>query len=181
MDSPCRCLPANLAFIAWIIACPLSASEAWTLPLFSADPAQVYDEAQKFKAPPDSDIYLIELNINVHIDGQGRLSRTRRGVWRALTEAGAKQLATWTEAWPAWREQKPALQFRVITSDKKAHGLDPSTITVSGLPGANELFSDVQVLQAPLPAIAANSVVEFEVVTGDRQVVIPGQRFDRIV
>lgn len=180
MNSRCRCWPPILAFFAWIITSPLYASDVWTLPLFSADPSQVYDDAQKFRAPPDSDLYLIELNINVHIDDRGRVSRTRRGVWRVLTDAGAKQLATWTEPWPAWREQKPALQLRVITSDKKAHALDPATITVAGLPGVNELYSDVQVMQAPLPAIAANSVVEFEVITGDREVVIPGQRFDRL-
>lgn len=171
---------ANFAVIALILASPAVASEVWTLPLFSTGPGEVYDEAQKFKAPSDADLYLIELNIAVRIDDQGRVSRTRRGVWRVLTEVGAKQLANWTEPWPAWREQQPVLRLRVITSDKQAHGLDPSTVTVAGLPGASEVYSDVQMLQAPLPAIGANSVVEFEVVSGDRESVIPGQRFDRI-
>jgi predicted Zn-dependent protease len=184
MDSRHRYFPAdflaNLAVIALIVGSPARASEVWTLPLFSTDPSQVYNEAQKFKAPPDADLYLIELNISVHVDDDGRVSRTRRGVWRVLTEVGAKQLANWIEPWPAWREQKPVFQVRVITSDKQAHRLDPATATVAGLPGVNKLYSDVQVLQAPLPAIGANSVVEFEVVSGDREIVMPGQRFDHI-
>ena len=180
MESHRSWLLANLALIASILASPVLASDAWTLPLFSTGPAEVYDEAQKFKAPSDAELYLIDLNITVHIDDQGRVSRTRRGVWRVLTDVGAKQLANWFEPWPTWREQKPVLQLRVITSDKQAHRLDPTTVTVAGLPGANEVYSDVQVLQAPLPAIGANSVVEFEVVSGDREIVIPGQRFDRV-
>ena len=100
MESHRSWLLANLALIASILASPVLASDAWTLPLFSTGPAEVYDEAQKFKAPSDAELYLIDLNITVHIDDQGRVSRTRRGVWRVLTDVGAKQLANWFEPWP---------------------------------------------------------------------------------
>ena len=172
--------PFYLAGIALITASAVQASDVWTLPLFSPDPARVYDEALKFKAPPDADVYAIDLNMQIRLDAEGKAVRTRRGVWRVLTDAGAKKLANWTESWPAWREKKPTLQLRIITSDKKAHLLDPATVTVAGLPGSNDVYSDIQVLQAPLPAISANSVMEFEVVSGDRESVIPGQRFDRL-
>jgi tetratricopeptide (TPR) repeat protein len=166
-------------FLILGLALPVSAASVWTLPAFTSDAAAVYDEAQKFQAPPRSDLYLIDLNVAIEVDGQGRAKSTRRSIFRVLDENGVKQLANLSEPWFAWRQDKPHIQVRVITPDKQAHMLDPATLTEANMPGVNDMYADVKLLQAPLPSIASNSVVEIEIQESDREPVFPGGRFGR--
>ena len=160
-------------------AVPAFSADSWTLPLFTTSPADVYDAAQKFAAPSDADIFLVDAEVTFSIDDAGRLSEKRRAVYRILTDPGAKQFGKFTEAWMAWRQSKPVLRARVITPDKLPHELDPATVTEAGLPGVNEMYGDVKILQAPLPAIGSGCVIEVQVETLDRESVMSGARFER--
>ena len=157
---------------------PSFCAESWTLPLFTPDPATVYDAAQKFAPPRNTDVYYVEYQATVSIDSAGHLTNRRRVVARVLTDAGVKQVPNLTEAWMSWRQNKPVMRARVITADKQAHVLDPATIIESGMPGVNDMYGDVKLLQAPLPAVATGAVIEYEVETVDRESVMPGARFE---
>ncbi len=167
-----------LSFAAGAIQVGLAA-EAWTLPFFTSDPNQVLEEAQHFQPPGESDLYLIDLKVSIVVDAQGRASTTRRSLFRVMNEIGVKQLANISEPWLSWRQQKPSVRVRVITVDGQAHALDPATITEANVPGTNDVYADVKLIQARLPAVAAKSVVELEIQEGDREPVIPGERYDR--
>ncbi len=167
-------------FLPFVIqAVPLAGAEVWTMPVFSADASAVYDAAQALKPPANADVFVIDLRVEVKVDETGRATRTRTAVLRVVSEAGARALSQIAEPWLAWRQNRPAIEARVITPDKQAHKLDPSTITEAGLPGANEIFTDLKLVQAPLPAVASGSVVETRIETSDREALIPGERFDR--
>ncbi len=69
----------------------------------------------------------------------------------------------------------------MITKDGNAHLLDPSTITEAGIPTqVTDLYSDVKILSAPLPAIAPGAVVEAEIESTDRETVNPGGKLEQL-
>jgi hypothetical protein len=72
------------------------------------------------------------------------------------------------------------VQARVITKDGVAHLLDPRTVTEAGVPTqVTDLYSDVKILTAPLPAVAPGAVVEVEIESHDREAVNPGGRLEQ--
>jgi hypothetical protein len=164
-----------LAILLYSQLATIYAADTWALPLFSTAPGQVFDTAHAFPPPPGADLYLVDLRVDIRIDEAGRITETRSGVYHVLTEAGVQSLAKVSEPWRVWRQNKPEIQYRIITPDKQAHVLDPATITEAGLPGANEMYMDLKVLQAPLPAIVPGSVVEFSKTLSDREVVMPAE------
>jgi len=111
----------------------------------------------------------------------GREQFTQRTVYLLLNETGVRKLDKISQAWPAWRAAKPTIRARVITKDGASHLLDPNTITEAGVPTqVTDLYSDVKVLTAPLPAVAPGAVVEAEIDYEDRETVNPGGRLDRM-
>jgi hypothetical protein len=87
-----------------LIAIPGLAADGWKLPLFSTDAALVYDATQKFAAPPDAALYIVDLKVVFRVDEAGKMSVTKQVVFRIPTEAGAKMLTQYSEMWLAWRQ-----------------------------------------------------------------------------
>jgi len=99
------------------------------------------------------------------IDAKGRITTTLRKVYRVLTTDGVEDWSAIAHGYAPWHERKPELRARVITADGSTHWLDPNTITdAPALEFETSIFSDRRMLQAPLPAVAADSVVEYEMV-----------------
>jgi hypothetical protein len=147
----------------------LFAADTWSLEFFSSDPKSVLEAADKIPNPDGADLYMLESQYSARVDTEGRVFRKSRFVLRIVTDGGAQQIAQYSQAYLAWRQDKPELRVRVITLDGQPHMLEPATITESGIPNQIQgLFSDTKVLAAPLPAVAKGEVVEFEVVLNDR-------------
>ncbi len=148
----------------------LFAAAPWTLEFFTSDPKAVIDAAQKVPSPDGVDVFAIEAQFRFRVDTEGHLSRTSRLLLRVVTDRGAQQMSQYSQAWLAWRQDKPTLRIRVITPDAQTHLLDPSTITEAGIPNQAEgLFTDTKVIAAPLPAVAKGALVEIEVQLNDRE------------
>jgi tetratricopeptide (TPR) repeat protein len=159
-------------FLLFVVlsASRLLAAGAWPLDFFTSDPKAAIEAATKVAVPDGLDLFAIDAQFNYRVDSDARIARTTRLVLRVVTDRGARELGQYSQAWLAWRQDKPLLKARVITADGQAHLLDPSTITESGLPNQVEgLFTDTKVLAAPLPAVAKGALVEIEVQLNDRE------------
>jgi hypothetical protein len=157
------------AMVAAAAAGAASASGPWPLPFFTAAPGEVLAEAAKINPPDARDLALLDSDCAMKINEQGRAFTTCRFLFRPVSAAGASQLGAFQVPWTEWREQRPALRIRVISPDALANELDPSKITIAS--------GDTKVLEAQLPPVAVNSVVEIETISQDREVLIAGSRF----
>jgi hypothetical protein len=98
-------------FLLFVAFAPAFCAEMWTLPLFTSDPAQVYDAAQEFTPPKNTDVYLIDVDVTLAIDSAWHLSNKRLVVARIATDAGTREFAKLVESWLAWRQNESVLHF----------------------------------------------------------------------
>jgi len=130
---------------------------------FSADAATLYDTASKAVSSSGADALIIESEEHVSFDAEGKTIRTRYYLYKILTQKGASEWANIGASWEPWHEERPTLRARVITPDYTVHSLDPQTISDEpSKQTADDLFSDLRVVRAPLPAVALGSLVEEE-------------------
>ena len=95
------------------------------------------------------------------IDDQGRMHRQLRLIFRVDEPEKVKEWGVVRVGWAPWHQERPRLQARVIGADGRAHRLDPKTIAYERRAVSQpDVFTDVRILSAPLPAFAAGSVVE---------------------
>jgi len=124
---------------------------------------------------------ILDFQNTMRFVSSGRIQWTQRTVYLLLNETGVSKLPKISQMWPAWRSEKPTIRVRVITKDGNVHLLDPNTITESGIPTqVADLYSDVKILSAPLPAIAPGAVVEAEIECNDRETVNPGGQLQQL-
>jgi len=140
------------------------ADEPWEGPAFSADPAALFVAASSQAVPEGTEaLVLIEEERQV-FDAKGRKNYAWRTVYRVETDAAVEGWSSIQAAWEPWHQERPVFRARVITPDHVEHWLDPKTIAeVAAREDGRNLFSDRRVLRAPLPAVAAGSVVEEEI------------------
>ena len=68
------------------------------------------------------------------------------------------------QEWEPWHEAKPELRARVISPDGVVHWLDPRTIADAATAQLDAaIFTDTRVIRAPLPALSAGAVAEYEI------------------
>ena len=153
------------------------ASGPWPLPFFTAEPKAVLAEAAKIHPPGAKDLVLLDSDCVMKINEQGRALTTCHFLFRPISKLGAEQIGTFQLPWAAWREQRPLLRIRVISPDASAQEFDPKGVTESAITGENQSVADSKLIEAPLPGVAVNSVVEIETVSQDKESPIPGSRF----
>jgi hypothetical protein len=168
----------GVLILAALLSAPAARAGGWTLPLFTAPPGQVLQEAAKseFKG---ADVMVLDINSSVRFTADGRAHIEKRTVTLVLTAEGVKKAATFSQAWSPWRQDRPKIRYRIITADSRARFLDEATISENGVPvkAIAGLFSDLKILTAPLPAVAPGCVIESEVIVEDRQALFPGGRY----
>lgn len=70
--------------------------------------------------------------------------------------------------WDPWRQERPTVRARIISSDSASHPLDEKTTTDAPAKETQDaVFSNRRVLRAPLPSIASGSLVEEEQTTNE--------------
>jgi tetratricopeptide (TPR) repeat protein len=143
-----------------------NAATIWEDAPFSADAAAVLRAAAA--APPDDGtgaVILFEEGV-LTFDASGRRSFRYRVVYKVVSASAVSGWSTIERQWAPWHQERPELRARVVAGDGSVHTLDPKTIAESpAREASDDLFTDSRILSAPLPAVAAGSVVEEEILT----------------
>lgn len=157
--SSCRAILALVLFLS--LTGSVHAAEPWEGVPFSSDP-KVLLAAANAVAPKDADEGVVVLldEARYSFNEKGLATRTERLIFRVVEQAWAENWATIETGWSPWYEERPDVQARVVTSDGSVHMLDPKSFGTADAEDVPNIFSDTRVLEGPLPAVAAGSVVE---------------------
>lgn len=97
------------------------------------------------------------------LDNNGKSTQSIYRVYKIVSQNGVEGWDNLSVQWEPWHEEKPTLQARVITRDLVSHALDQKSITDSpASDGDSDVYGDMRVVRAPLPAVAPGAVVEEE-------------------
>ncbi len=174
------CLLVNVLWLFFLLGTPPASVDSWSLPLLTSDPHAVLAAANRYTPPDGADAFTLDYSVRVEIDPSGKMHRISRTVTRVLRVQGVETLRRVYVPWEAWRENRPKLAARVITSDGAAHLLDPATVTEAPTPGAAaDAPAAVKILSAALPAVDVDSIIEVESDQSDREPAFAG-RFGEI-
>jgi tetratricopeptide (TPR) repeat protein/transglutaminase-like putative cysteine protease len=174
---------APFAFTVISLCLPpyVSAADPWDTP-FARDTDHVLAAAKAVKATEGADAIVLLDEQKFAIDASGRMTTTLRKVYRVLTADGVDEWSSIEQEYTSWYQAKPQVRARVIGADGSTHLLDPKTITESpALEFDANVFSDRRVIRAPLPAIAAGAVVEYEITIKDTAPLFDAGSVQRVV
>ena len=130
----------------------------------TAPPAEVLAAAAAVTPPADtSAIILFEELVHTYLDAHRSRHRYRQ-VYKILSPHGVEGWDSLSSGWSPWYEDKPTLRARIVTPGGRVFTLDPKTMEQSGVSGGDEsVYSDRQMVRAPLPGVAVGAVVEVEI------------------
>ena len=132
-------------------------------PHFSTDAVALYQRVSQLTPPAASDVFFIDFEETLVFDADGRVNRSWYVLYKVLTKKGAEGEASVSFSWEPWRQERPSLRARVITSDNVVHILDEKTITdAPAKENQDNVFSNRRIIRAPLPAVAPGALVEEE-------------------
>jgi tetratricopeptide (TPR) repeat protein/transglutaminase-like putative cysteine protease len=168
----------NLLFLpTW-----LRSEDVWDGPAFSASPDSLRQAASSIKAAKDMDVTVLLNEERLSFDVQGKEVDTRHMIYRIENEEGVKGWAETSGDWEPWRQAKPEIKVRVITSDGAVHVLDPKTLNDVPVHESDpDIYSDRRAYGGPLPAIAVGAIVEEEVTIRDTAPYFAGGAVERLV
>ncbi len=150
-----------LGLMASSDALAAGAADPWLGAPLSAEPRALLQAAARVDGAGASVVILTEEGTQI-LDGAGARTYRYRTVYRVLRKEAVEGWASVEAEWSPWNEARPDLRARVVTADGLAHELDPATIAESGVgESSDEVYTDRRKLQAPLPAVAVGSVVEY--------------------
>ncbi|HVR40910.1 MAG TPA: DUF3857 domain-containing protein [Thermoanaerobaculia bacterium] len=156
--SPSRLAAAVLALIPLAL---FAADEPWDAPPFTSDPKALVAAAEQVPAA-DSSVIVLLSDTTWTFESDGRFRAVERPLLRVVDEQGIEDAATVSTPWAPWYHDRPAIDARVVTKDGTVHKLDASTITDAPAGQASlDIFSDERQVRAPLPGVAAGSVIEY--------------------
>src|SRR5258707_139887 len=126
------------------------AEAQWKLPLFTADPREVLQEARRIPAPRDGGAFIINLETNIRLEESGKVHWIQRDVIRVLDDRGVRQFGMLVIPWVGWRQDRPKIKARVITRDGRAHDLEASTVVDGGFShgAGSQMLSDTRAVTA---------------------------------
>ncbi|MBI3185584.1 MAG: DUF3857 domain-containing protein [Myxococcales bacterium] len=141
-----------------------SAGLPWDGEPFSADPKVLLAVSDKVPRSVRADIEVLLKENLITLDADGHARTRARVVFRVHTEEGARSAALKVD-WVPWRDERPEVRARVITSAGEVHELSPSAIeSLSGNPEEPGRRID----PVALPAIGPGSIVEHTVTLRER-------------
>ena len=155
-------------FVFCLLALPVAASDIWSGPAFSADPAALRQAADAVKAGKHDPVTVLLNDISLSFDAAGKAVQTNHLIYRIENEDGVQNWADISGQWEAWHQSKPEIKARVITADGTVHSIDPKTLNdVPVHADAPDMYTDERRYGGPLPAIAVGALIEQEVVIRD--------------
>ena len=133
---------------------------------FSGNPKAVLEAAKRIDVPDAQGVVLLLEEHQYTIDEKRRTTARIRKVYRIVKQDSVEYWSSVEQEYEPWHESRPELRARVISADGKEHWLDPKTIADAPAQEYDDsIYSDRRVLRAPLPAVAAGAVVEYEIVS----------------
>jgi tetratricopeptide (TPR) repeat protein len=135
----------------------------WNGAPLSADPKALLAAAEKVSAGEAGAVVLLD-EARYSFDAQGHAVSTRRLVARIIADSAVDDWSTVEAGWSPWFQEKPQIEARVVSKDGTVHTLEAKAITETAAQDDLDIFSDNRIVRAPLPGIAAGSVLE-QVVT----------------
>jgi tetratricopeptide (TPR) repeat protein/transglutaminase-like putative cysteine protease len=157
--SPRRSAFSALVFV--LFASPLFGQvKPWDTPPFTADPKALITAAEHVEAGDFALILLLDEAEYVVDDDGGTLSKERL-MFYVVAEAGVEDASEVRAPWQPWHGERPTIEGRVITRDGAVHTMDQAAIVEVPAGEEGDIFSDGRILRAPLPAVAAGSVIEY--------------------
>lgn len=160
---------AAIPMATWFIMATALGQEPWDGPAFSAEPSAMMQAASKIPADAGVEAIVLLQEYHVVFDATGAARHTRRSVTKIVTKKGAESWSATQARWETWYQERPVLRARVITADGRVHELDQKLISEAPAnPEIRSMFSDVRVVEAPLPALAPGSIVEEESVVREK-------------
>jgi len=164
-----RCL-STLA----LLTAPVAASDIWSGPSFSADPAALRQAADAITAEKHSPATVLLNDVQIRFDADGRMVQTNHLIYRIESQAGVQNWAEISGQWEAWHQSKPEIKARVITTDGAIHWIDVKTLNdVPVHADAPDMYTDERRYGGPLPAIAVGAIVEQEIIIRDTAPLFP--------
>jgi transglutaminase-like putative cysteine protease/tetratricopeptide (TPR) repeat protein len=157
---------------AFVLAAALSPAlraadgDVWSAPAFSVESATLRKAADTVSAEKQMEATVLLDEDKYEFDATGKLTYTRRIVYRVETAEGVRGWSDVGAEWEPWHQNKPEIKARVVTADGAEHWLDAKTLVDVPVHEQDpDVFSDARKLAGPLPAVAAGAIVETQVVT----------------
>jgi hypothetical protein len=155
-------------FSAWIASAlailPCAhAAQPWDEP-FAKDTRAIAQAARQIARAdnPGAIVLLDDYRYVVHADGRTDLNH--RKVYRVTQQDTVDEWSSVEERYQPWYQKRPEIRARVIGPDGEIHLLDSKTVADAPAGDSDAtIYSDARVVRAPLPSVAANSVVEYEI------------------
>lgn len=116
---------------------------------------------QRKLSTAEADAETLAMSVHYAFAADGTYTRTERHRYRLLTESGVRSWGTVSALWEPWYQERPELAATVKRPDGTTVALDLGTITARPAHSFSpQVFSDAQVLQAPVPALTVGAEVE---------------------
>jgi hypothetical protein len=117
----------------------------------------------QISVPSDQPVDVLLEESRFDLSSSSKWKHTYRKVYRLVRQDAVDGWSSLEREYQPWRDSKPSLRARVITSDGAIHILDPKTMADAPAADPDEsVFTDARVIRAPLPAVAAGAIVEYE-------------------
>jgi tetratricopeptide (TPR) repeat protein len=142
------------------------AAALFTIPIyasdqpFATDPKELLSAAESVPAGESAVVVLLDEH-RYTFDDAGHATRAEHLIYRVVDQSAVDNWSTVEAEWAPWYEDKPVIAARVISKIGTVSNLDAKAVTEA--PARDEsldIFSDNRIFRAPLPAVAAGSVVE---------------------
>jgi hypothetical protein len=151
----------------------------WDSFFFASQPQAIVSAIAKLPTVSSEVRILLDETVLEYRD-DGARTKTIRQVYQVLSSNAIEDWSSVSHDYSPWHEDKPQLRARVITRDGQVHLLDPATIDDAPAEDlAEDVYTDDRVVQAPLPAVAQGSVVEFEFVVREHHPLFPYGNVER--
>lgn len=135
---------------------------------FEGTPSQLLERGKTSKVDADEQMVVLDEHTRMRFDAQGRRTLTYHRAFYLRHADAVEDNSTISVSFTPWYQARPVIKARVITADQKVHWLEASTLVDSpALEYEKDIYSDRRIVSAPLPAVAAGSVVEYEYVLTD--------------
>src|SRR5438876_4938093 len=161
----CVPFPFFFAILATSVLLPAApATTPWDAP-FSGNTGAILEESRRVPVPDSQGAIVLLEDHKYTIDRNSRTTTTIRKVFRILQQDAVEDWSSIEHEYAPWYENRPEFRARVIRADGSVHWLDPKTIADAPAQEFDStIFSDRRAVRAPLPAVAAGAVVEYEIV-----------------
>lgn len=152
---------AVAALILLFLASPLFAQQKpWDLPAFTADAKTLIAATASVKTD-DFALTLLLDEAEYIVDDEGGTRSKERLMLYVVSEAGVEGASEVRAPWQPWHGERPTIEGRVITREGVVHTMDQAAVVEVPAGEEADIFSDGRILRAPLPAVAAGSVIEY--------------------